>query len=122
MRALSKCETFYKFSRNLYRCSLAGRDLNRNYKSVLKDSFPSIWHAKMMIKRLNAERQVVVYCDLHGHSRKNNIFIYGCENKHDRSKRLQERVSTLLSNWVHILRGFLVSAISRYLALLVDRL
>ena len=47
----------------------------------------------MMIKRLNAERQVVVYCDLHGHSRKNNIFIYGCENKHDRSKRLQERVS-----------------------------
>ena len=77
-----------------HRCSLAGRDLNRNYKSVLKDSFPSIWHTKMMIKRLNAERQVVVYCDLHGHSRKNNIFIYGCENKHDRSKRLQERVSS----------------------------
>jgi len=51
----------------------------------------------MMIKRLNAERQVVVYCDLHGHSRKNNIFIYGCENKHDRSKRLQERVSRICS-------------------------
>ena len=27
-----------------YRCSLAGRDLNRNYKTVLKDSFPPIWH------------------------------------------------------------------------------
>ena len=30
-----------------YRCSLAGRDLNRNYKSVLKDSFPSVWHTKV---------------------------------------------------------------------------
>ncbi|XP_076818930.1 uncharacterized protein LOC143464813 isoform X3 [Clavelina lepadiformis] len=79
-----------------YRCSLAGRDLNRNYKSVLKDSFPSIWHTKMMIKRLNAERQVVVYCDLHGHSRKNNIFIYGCENKHNPQRRLRERIFPLM--------------------------
>ena len=34
-----------------YRCSLAGRDLNRNYKSVLKDSFPSVAHTKAMIKK-----------------------------------------------------------------------
>uniref|UniRef100_A0A8D0L461 AGBL carboxypeptidase 3 n=1 Tax=Sphenodon punctatus TaxID=8508 RepID=A0A8D0L461_SPHPU len=34
-----------------YRCSLAGRDLNRNYKSELKDSFPSIWYIRNMIKR-----------------------------------------------------------------------
>ncbi|XP_078493257.1 uncharacterized protein LOC100183529 isoform X4 [Ciona intestinalis] len=81
-----------------YRCSLAGRDLNRNYKSVLKDSFPSIWHTKMMIKRLNSEREVVLYCDLHGHSRKNNIFIYGCENKHNPQKRLHERIFPLMLN------------------------
>uniref|UniRef100_A0A8D2LTZ3 Cytosolic carboxypeptidase 2 n=1 Tax=Varanus komodoensis TaxID=61221 RepID=A0A8D2LTZ3_VARKO len=34
-----------------YRCSLAGRDLNRNYRTVLKDSFPCIWHTRAMIKR-----------------------------------------------------------------------
>ena len=34
-----------------YRCSLTGRDLNRNYKSLLKDSFPAVWHTKQMIKK-----------------------------------------------------------------------
>ena len=24
---------------------------------------------------------IAMYCDLHAHSRKHNIFIYGCENK-----------------------------------------
>ena len=37
------------------------------------------------------EREVVLYCDLHGHSRKMNVFMYGCENK-DPGLRLQERV------------------------------
>uniref|UniRef100_A0A8C2JI97 Peptidase M14 domain-containing protein n=1 Tax=Cyprinus carpio TaxID=7962 RepID=A0A8C2JI97_CYPCA len=27
-----------------YRCSLTGRDLNRNYRSLLHDSFPCIWY------------------------------------------------------------------------------
>lgn len=34
-----------------YRCSLSGRDLNRNYKTVLKNVFPSIYHTRNMIKR-----------------------------------------------------------------------
>jgi len=34
-----------------YRCSLTGRDLNRNYKTVLKEAFPSIWHTREMIKK-----------------------------------------------------------------------
>jgi hypothetical protein len=34
-----------------YRCSLSGRDLNRNYKTILKDAYPSIWHTREMIKR-----------------------------------------------------------------------
>lgn len=34
-----------------YRCSLAGRDLNRNYKSQLKDSYPTIMGTKSMIKK-----------------------------------------------------------------------
>ena len=34
-----------------YRCSLAGRDLNRSYKTMLKESFPPVWHTKVMIKK-----------------------------------------------------------------------
>ncbi|XP_052797687.1 uncharacterized protein LOC128229851 isoform X23 [Mya arenaria] len=75
-----------------YRCSLAGRDLNRNYKTVLKDAYPTVWHTKQMIRRLLQEREIVAYCDLHGHSRRQNVFIYGCENRHNAEKRLRERI------------------------------
>lgn len=34
-----------------YRCSLAGRDLNRNYKTLLRDSFPCVWHTRNKIGR-----------------------------------------------------------------------
>ena len=34
-----------------YRCSLAGRDLNRNYRSKLKDSYPTVCHTKAMVKK-----------------------------------------------------------------------
>ena len=34
-----------------YRCSLAGRDLNRNYRTKLKDSYPTVWHMKAMVKK-----------------------------------------------------------------------
>ena len=42
--------------------------------------------------RLLEERDIALYCDLHGHSRKQNVFIYGCENRYDPLKRLRERV------------------------------
>nr|XP_014584945.1 cytosolic carboxypeptidase 2 isoform X4 [Equus caballus] len=77
------------------RCSLAGRDLNRHYKTILKDSFPCIWYTRNMIKRLLEEREVLLYCDFHGHSRKNNIFLYGCNNN-DRKYWLHERVFPLM--------------------------
>ncbi|CAF3671099.1 unnamed protein product, partial [Adineta steineri] len=75
-----------------YRCSLSGRDLNRNYKTILKDAYPSIWHTREMIKRFMTEIELVLYCDFHGHSRKQNVFIYGCENKHLPKERLKERI------------------------------
>ncbi|XP_021353355.1 cytosolic carboxypeptidase 2-like isoform X22 [Mizuhopecten yessoensis] len=81
-----------------YRCSLAGRDLNRNYKTVLKDSYPSVWHTKNMIRKLLQEREIIVYCDLHGHSRKQNVFIYGCDNRHNPEKRLRERIFPVMLN------------------------
>ncbi|XP_042128969.2 cytosolic carboxypeptidase 3 isoform X4 [Peromyscus maniculatus bairdii] len=82
-----------------YRCSLAGRDLNRNYTSLLKESFPSVWYTRNMIHRLMEKREVILYCDLHGHSRKQNIFMYGCDGSH-RSKTkglyLQQRIFPLM--------------------------
>ncbi|XP_044047852.1 cytosolic carboxypeptidase 2 isoform X2 [Siniperca chuatsi] len=79
-----------------YRCSLAGRDLNRNYKTLLRDSFPCVWHTRNMVERLMAEMDVVLYCDFHGHNRKNNVFMYGCNNRGDASLKLHERVFPLM--------------------------
>ncbi|XP_034071862.1 cytosolic carboxypeptidase 2 isoform X3 [Gymnodraco acuticeps] len=79
-----------------YRCSLAGRDLNRNYKTLLRDSFPCVWHTLNMVERLMAEMDVVLYCDFHGHNRKNNVFMYGCNNRGDASLKLHERLFPLM--------------------------
>ncbi|XP_029688377.1 cytosolic carboxypeptidase 2-like isoform X2 [Takifugu rubripes] len=79
-----------------YRCSLAGRDLNRNYKTRLRDSFPTVWHTRNMVERLVNETDVVLYCDFHGHNRKNNIFMYGCNSPGDNALKLQERVFPLM--------------------------
>ena len=64
-----------------YRCSLAGCDLNRRWKNPNKNIHPTIYYTKKLIKDLHQERGVVLYCDLHGHSRKQNVFMYGCNNK-----------------------------------------
>ncbi|CAJ0949917.1 unnamed protein product, partial [Ranitomeya imitator] len=83
-----------------YRCSLSGRDLNRNYKSRLKDSFPSIWFTRNMIRRvMDDEREILLYCDLHGHSRKQNVFMYGCKGRgapNDSESHLCERIFPLI--------------------------
>ena len=34
-----------------YRCGLAGRDLNRQYRSPLKAAFPSVWYTKSLVRR-----------------------------------------------------------------------
>ncbi|XP_064169259.1 cytosolic carboxypeptidase 2 isoform X1 [Anguilla rostrata] len=79
-----------------YRCSLAGRDPNRNYRTVLREAFPCVWHTRNMVKRVLAEREVVLFCDFHGHSRKNNVFMYGCENRGGAQPRFCERVFPLM--------------------------
>lgn len=38
------------------------------------------------------EIELVLYCDFHGHSRKQNVFVYGCENKNSPSDRFKERI------------------------------
>ncbi|UJR13507.1 hypothetical protein I4U23_000521 [Adineta vaga] len=63
-----------------YRCSLTGRDKNRNFRHPRKQTFPIIYHMKELIHRLQKEeREILAFCDLHGHSRKLNVFAYGCD-------------------------------------------
>lgn len=38
------------------------------------------------------EIELVLYCDFHGHSRKQNVFVYGCENKQLPNERFKERI------------------------------
>ncbi|KAJ8930142.1 hypothetical protein NQ314_017087 [Rhamnusium bicolor] len=78
------------------RCSLSAKDLNRQYRTVIRDAYPSIWYTKLMVRRLLEECGVAMYCDLHAHSRKHNIFIYGCENRRRTDQRLQEQVFPLM--------------------------
>jgi hypothetical protein len=63
-----------------YRCSLAGCDLNRRWKAPSKIIHPTVYHTKQLVKESHDERGVFLFCDLHGHSRKHNIFMYGCHN------------------------------------------
>ena len=59
-----------------YRCSLAGCDLNRRWKAPSKTLHPTIFSVKNLVK---AAKNLVMFCDLHGHSRKQNVFMYGCD-------------------------------------------
>ncbi|XP_048590295.1 uncharacterized protein LOC5514750 isoform X2 [Nematostella vectensis] len=61
-----------------YRTNLAARDLNRTYKDPKKESFPTVWYTKNMLESFKKNHEVIIYCDLHGHSRKPNVFMYGC--------------------------------------------
>ncbi|NXL62046.1 CBPC2 carboxypeptidase, partial [Chordeiles acutipennis] len=78
------------------RCSLAGRDPNRAYESACRGSFPGVWHLRAMVERLLAEREVLLFCDFHGHSRKNNVFVYGCDGSGGAGTRLRQRVFPLM--------------------------
>uniref|UniRef100_A0A8C0IPT8 Cytosolic carboxypeptidase 1 n=1 Tax=Chelonoidis abingdonii TaxID=106734 RepID=A0A8C0IPT8_CHEAB len=65
-----------------HRCSLSGEDLNRQWQNPNPDLHPTIYHSKGLLQYLAAiKRLPLVYCDYHGHSRKKNVFMYGCSIK-----------------------------------------
>ena len=72
------------------RCSLAGVDLNRQWLEPSRKHHPTVYYIKQHIKKLQEERDMFLYCDLHGHSRKKNVFQYGCSGKIN--DRLKERI------------------------------
>jgi hypothetical protein len=86
--------------RGNYRTNLIGVDLNRRWQNPSKLVHPTIFFTKMMLKEL--KEQVLIYMDMHGHSRKRNVFMYGClssekEVNHHRNNNLIRALPYLMS-------------------------
>jgi hypothetical protein len=62
-----------------YRSSLLGVDLNRRWRYPSREVHPEIFYTKRLLQMLAEDRKVLLFCDLHGHSAKNDAFMYGCK-------------------------------------------
>eukprot|EP00347_Sterkiella_histriomuscorum_P024428 403331151 len=62
------------------RASLVGLDLNRRWTNPNPIIHPEVYFLKRMLKKFNTqyEKGVQIFCDLHGHNKKLNSFVYGC--------------------------------------------
>jgi hypothetical protein len=66
------------------RCSLAGVDLNRVWMDPSQKLHPTVWNIKYkLLKQMQDDRELFLFVDLHGHSRKKNLFMYGNSSKND---------------------------------------
>lgn len=62
-----------------YRTGVAGRDLNRQFNCPEKMLFPSVVALKELVAetKRNAGDNLILFIDMHGHSVKKNVFMYG---------------------------------------------
>lgn len=61
-----------------HRVNLSGVDLNRQWHDPSKKNHPTIYFTKELLKKVKEERDIFLFCDIHGHNGKKNIFFYGC--------------------------------------------
>lgn len=64
-----------------FRTSLCGRDLNRTFKLSNDLLIPEVRSLKELVGKLKGEfkNRLLMFLDLHGHSVKKNVFLYGPE-------------------------------------------
>jgi hypothetical protein len=62
------------------RCELSNEDLNRRWLKPDAQRHPSIYHAKGLLEYVCSRlgNRPSLLCDIHGHSRRFNVFFYGC--------------------------------------------
>ena len=65
-----------------YRTSLAGVDLNRRWRKPDKSLHEPVPLLKDYVRYLRERNKLSAFIDMHGHSKKQNCFIYG--NKFNR--------------------------------------
>jgi len=66
------------------RCHGGGADLNRRYQTATKETTPTIFALKSMVKELQANGEVLLFADVHGHSRRQEVFMFGNGEKESR--------------------------------------
>ena len=66
------------------RSSLVGVDLNRRWNNPNSIIHPEIHFLKLsMIDQVQRNNGISIFCDLHGHNKKENCFFYGCDRASD---------------------------------------
>ena len=78
-----------------YRTSLAGADLNRKFDQPDYRLHPTVWNIKRMTEQICdsvGAQNCQFYIDMHGHSRRKNVFIYGPQLSLSSSDFLNVRV------------------------------
>jgi Zinc carboxypeptidase/Cytosolic carboxypeptidase N-terminal domain len=78
-----------------HRTNLAGLDLNRQWSRPRPHSAPPIFHLRALLLALRRQGRLALCADLHGHSRKRNVFAFGCAGPDDAAERL---FAALLAN------------------------
>jgi len=67
-----------------FRCTLSGQDINRQWKTPNEFLNPESFYLKNYIKNAAKSGEVFeMFIDLHGHSKKCDIFNYGCYLEED---------------------------------------
>ncbi|KAJ1484456.1 hypothetical protein T484DRAFT_1797007, partial [Baffinella frigidus] len=61
-----------------YRVALSGHDLNRMWVKPDREKHATVWHLKEFLMKLCETNRPLLYIDVHGHSIKRNVFMYGC--------------------------------------------
>lgn len=91
-----------------YRVSFSGHDLNRKYSNPHPKLHPIVTSVKQLISESkDAGQQILAFIDLHGHSRKKNVFMYGPEFPIHDPRYLQCRgIPKLLSEKTEMFRFF----------------
>jgi len=65
-----------------FRCSLTGADLNRRWDTPDAYLHPQIYYLKTLLRKMsNMKKSILAFCDLHGHSKRTGVFIYGCKKE-----------------------------------------
>lgn len=79
------------------RCSLLGIDLNRRWSEANEILHPEIYAAKELIKLTKEMHEVVMYCDIHSHAKKRNVFMYGCRvSNPDKAMKKKNMVARMI--------------------------